>query len=51
VASNSPGANDLRAQRLAQIKAAIDADTYETPDKLEAALNLLFGEIGSDMDL
>jgi anti-sigma28 factor (negative regulator of flagellin synthesis) len=37
---------DVRAERLAQIKAAIDAGTYETVDKLEAALGRLLDEIG-----
>jgi negative regulator of flagellin synthesis FlgM len=36
----------VRAERLAQIKAEIDAGTYETPEKLEAALLKLFGEAG-----
>lgn len=39
--------SDLRAERLAQIKADIDAGTYETPQKLEAALMKLFGELES----
>ena len=42
--------NNLRQQRLDAIKAAIDAGTYETPDKLEAALGMLFGELGLDED-
>lgn len=38
--------SELRGERLAQIKAAIDADTYETSDKLEAALQRLLDEVG-----
>ena len=36
----------VRAERLAQIKAEIDAGVYETPEKLEAALMKLIGEAG-----
>ncbi|MEX0715920.1 MAG: flagellar biosynthesis anti-sigma factor FlgM [Planctomycetaceae bacterium] len=38
--------SEMRAARLAQIKADIEAGTYETPDKLEAALDRMFLEIG-----
>lgn len=38
--------SELRAARLAQIKADIEAGVYETPDKLEAALDRMFREIG-----
>jgi negative regulator of flagellin synthesis FlgM len=41
-------APEVRAERLAQIKAAIEAGTYETPEKLEAALSKLLDEIGFD---
>ena len=41
---------EVRAERLAQIKAEIDAGTYETPEKLEAALLKLMGEAGLDDD-
>lgn len=37
--------SEVRAQRLAQIRAEIEAGTYETPEKLEAALTKLLGEI------
>ena len=37
-----------RARRLAQIKQAIDAGEYETPDKLETALARLFAESNLD---
>jgi negative regulator of flagellin synthesis FlgM len=35
-----------RAERLAQIRAAIEAGTYETDDKLDAAVDRLLDEIG-----
>jgi negative regulator of flagellin synthesis FlgM len=38
----------VRAERLAQIKAAIDAGTYETPEKLEAALSKMLDDLGLD---
>lgn len=41
---------EVRAERLAQIKAEIDAGTYETQEKLEAALLKLMGEAGLDDD-
>ena len=40
--------SSVRAERLAQIKAEIDAGTYDTPEKMEAALSKLFGEAGLD---
>jgi negative regulator of flagellin synthesis FlgM len=40
--------SDVRAERLAQIKAAIEAGEYETPEKLEAALSKMLAEIGLD---
>lgn len=39
-----------RAERLAQIKAAIEAGDYETQDKLDAALSRLFEEISVEED-
>ena len=36
----------LRAERLEQIRSAIDAGTYDTDEKLEAALERLLDEIG-----
>ncbi len=42
--------SEVRSERLAQIKAAIEAGTYETPEKLEAALEKLLGEIAPDDD-
>jgi len=39
----------VRAERLAKIKAAIDAGEYETPEKLEAALTKLLAEIRAEM--
>ncbi len=41
-------APDVRARRLAQIKQAIEAGEYETPDKLEAALGRMFAELNLD---
>jgi flagellar biosynthesis anti-sigma factor FlgM len=44
--SKSP---EVRAERLAQIKAAIDAGQYDTDEKLEAALmNLLQSIVGNE---
>ena len=37
---------DVRAERVAQIRAAIDAGRYETLDKLDLALDRLLEEIG-----
>ncbi len=39
---------EFRAERLAQIKAEIDAGTFETPEKLEIALERLLHEIQVD---
>lgn len=44
-ASRMPG---VREQRLAQIKAAIEAGTYDTPEKLELALNRMFDQVFAD---
>ncbi len=38
-------AGDLRQARLAQIKAAIEAGEYETPEKLEAAVDRLLDKL------
>ena len=43
--SRSP---EVRAERLEQIKAAIDDGTYETAEKLDTALEKLLDEIGFD---
>ena len=37
--------SELHSERLAQIKAEIEAGTYETVDKLEAAMERLLAEI------
>ena len=37
--------SDVRSERLAQIKAAIDQGVYDTDDKLEAALERMLSEI------
>lgn len=36
----------IRADRVAEIRAQIDAGTYETAEKLSTALDRLFDEIG-----
>lgn len=36
----------VREQRLEQIKAAIEAGTYDTPEKLEIALDRMLEQIG-----
>jgi negative regulator of flagellin synthesis FlgM len=41
-ASRTPG---VREQRLAEIKAAIEAGAYETPEKLELALQRLVEQL------
>jgi anti-sigma28 factor (negative regulator of flagellin synthesis) len=38
----------MREQRLAQIKSAIEAGTYETPEKLEAAVSRLLDGVNLD---
>ncbi|MGQ0635359.1 MAG: flagellar biosynthesis anti-sigma factor FlgM [Planctomycetaceae bacterium] len=44
-ASRVPG---VREERLAQIKSAIEAGTYETPEKLQIALERMLTQIGTD---
>ena len=44
-ASRTPG---IREQRLAQIKAAIEAGTFESPEKLELALNRMVEQLKMD---
>jgi negative regulator of flagellin synthesis FlgM len=41
-ASRTPG---VREQRLAEIKAAIEAGTYETPEKIELALTRMIEQL------
>jgi len=41
-ASRTPG---VREQRLAEIKAAIEAGTYETPEKIEFALSRMIEQL------
>jgi negative regulator of flagellin synthesis FlgM len=43
--------SDVRAERLNQIKAEIEAGVYETPEKLEAALMRLFEEAGVRLEI
>lgn len=40
------GVPDIRQDRVAEIRAQIAAGTYETPDKLDVALERLLDEIG-----
>jgi len=40
--------SEMRSERLAQIKTAIDAGKYDTPEKLEAALSKMLDEIESE---
>jgi anti-sigma28 factor (negative regulator of flagellin synthesis) len=42
--------SEVRSERLAQIKSAIDAGTYDTPEKLEAALSKMLGQVESELD-
>jgi len=37
---------EIRAERVAEIRSAIEAGTYETPEKLEIAVGRLLDEIG-----
>ncbi len=37
--------NQFRAQRLEQIRQEIEAGTYETPEKLDAAVNRMLEEL------
>lgn len=39
--------SEMRAERLAQIKAAIDDGTYETDEKLDAALSRLLDQFNA----
>ena len=40
--------SEVRSERLAQIKAAVDAGDYETPEKLQAAVSKMLQDIGLD---
>jgi negative regulator of flagellin synthesis FlgM len=44
-ASRTPG---IREQRLAEIKAAIEAGTYESPEKIELAVNRMVEQLKRD---
>lgn len=44
-ASRTPG---IREQRLAQIKAAIESGTYDTPEKLELALGRMIEKVARE---
>jgi anti-sigma28 factor (negative regulator of flagellin synthesis) len=41
---------NLRQERIAQIKAAIEAGVYDDDAKLEAALSKMFDSLGIDFD-
>ena len=41
---------EVRAERIAQIKEAIDNGAYDTDEKLEAALSKMFDSLGLDFD-
>ena len=44
-------ASDMRAERLARIKAAVDDGTYDVSDeRLEAALSRMIDRVAEDMD-
>jgi anti-sigma28 factor (negative regulator of flagellin synthesis) len=38
---------EIRAERVAQIRAEIEAGVYETEEKLQIALGRLFDELGA----
>ncbi len=42
--------SDIRQERLAQIKAAIENGTYDTDEKLDAALGKMFDAMGVDFN-
>jgi negative regulator of flagellin synthesis FlgM len=44
-ASRTPG---VREQRLEQIRSAIEAGTYETPEKLQIAIDRMLEQLGGD---
>ena len=37
--------NDIRVDKVASIKAAIEAGTYETPDKMDVAVDRMLDDI------
>ena len=41
---------EVRAERLAQIKEAIDNGSYDTDEKLDVALSRMFDSLGIDLD-
>ena len=46
LAEQTQGASDIRYDRVASIRAEIAAGTYETPEKLELALERLLDQFG-----
>ena len=45
-ASQTAKTGEIRANRIADIRAQIQAGTYETPEKLELALERMLGDLG-----
>lgn len=45
-AANAADAGNFRADLVARVRSEIAAGTYESPDKLDTALNRLLDEIG-----
>ena len=45
-ASQTAETGEIRANRIADIRAQIQAGTYETPEKLELALKRMLGDLG-----
>lgn len=39
--------NDVRVDKVASVKAAIEAGTYETPDKIDAAIEKLLDDVSA----
>jgi negative regulator of flagellin synthesis FlgM len=46
IAANKVETSGMRAERIAQIRQQIADGTYETPEKLDAALDRLLDELG-----
>jgi anti-sigma28 factor (negative regulator of flagellin synthesis) len=44
----TPSESTIRAERLARIRAQIAAGVYDTPERLEAAVDKLFGVLNQD---
>ena len=46
--TSQPQGGGIRADLVARVRQEIADGTYDTPDKLEQALSLLFAEVGAD---